>query len=139
MADFLTLSPRDLVRAIGAVVVGGGVGTFLRAVALRSQGAPAAHAAWTAQIPWVLLVINAAGVYAATVLLAGPLRHQDPNDVVRLLLITGFLGGLTSYSSLYVALAAIWHRSVLASLVVGAGALMSGVAAAWLGLRRRPR
>lgn len=139
MDDSLTLAPRSLARASGAVVVGGGVGTMLRDLALQLQSTPAAHANWLAHVPWILLAINAVGVYVGTVLLAGPLRHHGPNTLVRLLLITGFLGGFTSYSSLFVALAAIWHLSVLASVAVGSGAVVSGAAAAGLGLLRWPR
>ena len=139
MDDALTLTPRQFARALGAVILGGATGTLLRDLVLRFQGAPSASAAWVTHIPWILLLINAVGVYVGTALLIGPLRHHGPNHVVRLVLITGFLGGFTSYSSLFVALAAIWHGSVLASLVVGAGAILSGVGAAWLGLRRWPR
>ena len=138
MDDTLTLTPRQFVRALGAVSLGGAAGTLLRDLLLRFQTTPAASTAWATQIPWVLLLINAVGVYVGTALLFGPLRHHGPNNTVRLVLITGFLGGFTSYSSLFVALAAIWHGSALASLAVATGAILSGVAAAWLALRRRP-
>jgi fluoride ion exporter CrcB/FEX len=55
------------------------------------------------------------------------------------LVITGFFGGLTSYSGLYVDLAAIWHVCVGGCLAVAAGAILSGVFAGWLGLQRRRR
>ena len=92
------------------------------------------HPSWSSHVPWVLLGINFIGVYAAVVLLRGILRHHDPNDPMRLLLITGLLGGFTSYSSLYVSLGEIWHLSVPASVGVAGGAVASGLFAAWLGL-----
>jgi fluoride ion exporter CrcB/FEX len=84
----------------------------------------------------VLLATNFVGVYLATYLLRGPLRRRDPNEVSRILIITGFFGGLTSYSGLYVDLAALWHVCVGGCFAVILGALLSGVLAGWLGLQR---
>ena len=134
----ITLPPRRFAVALGAVVAGGGVGTVIRALALRLQDIPTSSTDWTTQIPWVLLAINAIGVYVATWLLRTSLRAHDPNDPWRLLVITGLLGGFTSYSSLVVAWAAIWHLSVLISVAVAVGSIASGVLAAWLGLRHHP-
>jgi len=134
----ITLTPRQLGVAIGAVAVGGAVGTLVRYLSLHLQHEPSltsSHVTWQSQIPWVLLLINFVGTLIATGLMRGPLRHHDPNDPTRLLLITGVLGGFTSYSSLFASLGAIWHLSVPASLLVGSGAIGSGVVAAWLGLR----
>jgi len=87
----------------------------------------------------MLLAINFLGVFFATRLLRGPLRAHDPNDLTRLLIITGFFGGLTSYSGLFVDLAAIWHLCIGGAIGVALGAVLSGVLAAWLGLLRRRR
>ncbi len=137
MPAHVTLEPKRFALAIGAVMVGGAVGTLLRDLALELQPAAANRTSWAAQIPWVLLLINAVGVYVATHLLRTVLRAHDPNDPWRLLLITGLLGGFTSYSSLVVSWVAIWHRSVPAGIAVAVGSLGTGVLAAWLGLRRR--
>ena len=134
----LTLPPKRFVLALGAVLAGGGVGTVIRDLALKLQHIPAGSTDWTTQVPWVLLVINVLGVYVATWLLRTALRAHDPNDPWRLLLITGLLGGFTSYSSLVVAWAAIWHLSVPIALGVAVFSLASGVLAAWLGLRHHP-
>jgi CrcB protein len=90
---------------------------------------------WPQEIPWALLAINFCGVYLATYLLRGLLRRHDPNDVSRIVIITGFFGGLTSYSGLYVDLAAIWHVCVGGFFAIILGALVSGILAAWLGLQ----
>lgn len=134
----ITLRPRQLAFAIGATAAGGFVGTLLRAwlTGLEHLPNPNGSVTWPQEIPWVLLVINFVGVYLATRLLRGALRHRDPNDVTRVLIITGFFGGLTSYSGLYVDLAAIWHVCVGGCFAVVAGAILSGVLAAWLGLQR---
>ena len=134
----LTLPPKRFALALGAVLAGGGVGTVIRDLALKLQHIPTSSTDWTTQVPWVLLVINVLGVYVATWLLRTALRAHDPNDPWRLLLITGLLGGFTSYSSLVVAWAAIWHLSVPIALGVAVCSLASGVLAAWLGLRHHP-
>jgi fluoride ion exporter CrcB/FEX len=146
----VTLTKRQLVAAIASVAIGGATGTLLRVLLLRIQdqhwfeslvdaGSSSGSPLWWRQIPWVLLLINCVGVYIATKVLVGPLRAHDPNDPTRLLVITGFFGGLTSYSGLFVSLAAIWHLSVPASVGVTLVALLTAVAAGWLGMRRQAR
>jgi fluoride exporter len=137
----LSLAPKQLALAVSATAGGGLVGTLLRAwlTSLEHLASPNGPVTWPHEIPWALLAINFVGVYVATRLLRGPLRHRDPNDLTRILLITGFLGGLTSYSGLFVDLAAIWHVCVGGCLLVAFGAIVSGVLAAWLGLLRQHR
>lgn len=139
MAAHVTLSPRQLARALGAAALGGFTGTALRYLLTGLEHLPAVGAGttWPQEIPWMLLGINVVGVYLATRLLRGRLRHHDPNDLARILVITGFFGGLTSYSTLYVDFAALWHVDVAGCFLVVALALGSGVGAAWLGLKRR--
>jgi fluoride exporter len=136
MRPHLTLSPKQLMLAILCVASGGAAGTLCRDLLLKWQS-NGTSIDWTTRIPWVLLLINLLGVFLATRLLRGPLKHHDPNDFWRLLLITGLFGGFTSYSSLFVDLAAIWHVSIAGSLLVALLALVSGALAAWLGLGRR--
>ena len=150
MRATISLSPRQLLVAVLAVALGGGTGTIVRDLVLKLQPstqpltgwtgyAPLVNPSWTRAIPWVLLAINFIGVALATWILAHPLRHHDPNDPMRLLVITGFFGGFTSYSSLFVAFDVIWHRSPAGCVVVALGAVASGVLAAWIGLTLRWR
>ncbi|HUV57450.1 MAG TPA: CrcB family protein [Acidimicrobiales bacterium] len=150
MRPNITLTPRQLAVAIVAVAIGGGVGTLARDLLLKLQPptapvmgwtgyAPLQTQSWTQAIPWVLLAINFVGVVIATWALAHPLRQHDPNDPTRLLVITGFFGGFTSYSSLFVDFDILWHRSVAGCLLVAAAAILSGIVAAWLGLQVRFR
>jgi CrcB protein len=126
---------------VSAVALGGAVGTLLRDLALRIDNAPwfvelvGAHG-WASRVPWVLGVINLLGVYFATLALKGPLQRHDPNNLTRLLIITGFFGGFTSYSSLFVSLGAIWHVSVWGAVLTALLAVASGAGTAWLGARR---
>jgi len=112
---------------------------WFRVDSLNGIATPVFPSNWTEYIPWMLLIINFVGVVLATALLAGPLRGHDPNNPTRLLAITGFFGGFTSYSGLFVDLAAVWHASVLGCFLVLFGAVASGVVGAWLGLRLRFR
>jgi len=133
-------------RAIAAVFAGGAIGTLLRAVLLAHVTfglsrtnvvcpPTAAHCVgWASLVPWTLLLINAVGVYGATRLLAGPLRERGFFDQWLLLAITGFFGGLTSYSALYIALASMWHTYPLGAVIAGLTAVLSGVVAAGLAL-----
>jgi fluoride ion exporter CrcB/FEX len=126
---------------VSAVALGGAVGTLLRDLALRIDNAPwfvelvGAHG-WASRVPWVLGVINLLGVYFATLALKGPLQRRDPNNLTRLLIITGFFGGFTSYSSLFVSLGAIWHVSVWGAVLTALLTVTSGAGTAWLGARR---
>jgi fluoride ion exporter CrcB/FEX len=146
MPSHITLSPKQLGFAILAVACGGAVGTLLRDFLLRISiySIPRGSAVfslpdWTHQIPWVLLAINTVGVYLATHLLRHSLRNHDPNDPMRLLVITGFFGGLTSYSGLFVDLAAIWHLTIGGCLLVTVSAILCGIFAGMLGLGRPRR
>lgn len=139
MSAHVTLRPRQLALAAVVAASGGFVGTLLRTwlTGLEHLPSPNGSVTWPQEIPWALLAINFVGVYVATYLLAGPLRRRDPNEMSRILIITGFFGGLTSYSGLYVNLAAIWHVCVGGFFAVILGALVSGVLAGWLGLQGR--
>ena len=146
-----SLSARQLIFAIVAVAGGGAVGTLLRDVLTKLDHSSVVLTGWTGYaplqfqfswahyIPWALLTINFFGVFGATRLLRGPLKGHDPNDVTRLLVITGFFGGLTSYSGLFVDFDLLWHYSIAGCIFVAAAAILSGFLAAWLGLRRWSR
>jgi fluoride exporter len=133
----VTLAPRRLALTLLAALLAGAAGSLLRYWLTGLEHLPAARApavTWPALIPWWLLVLNALGAFVAAFVLAGTLRHRDPNDLPRVVVITGLLGGLTSYSSLYLDLAALWHVSALGGVVVSVGALLSGALAALFGV-----
>ncbi len=141
-----SLTRRQMLWALGATVTGGAAGTLLRDLFLKHALVTSNNAAsgivspsWASQIPWTLLIINAVGVFFATVLLNGALRHRDANDLLRLLIITGFFGGFTSYSGLFVDVAVVWHASAWGGVVVIAGAVASGVIVSMIALRVRRR
>lgn len=141
MHSHTTLTPRQLVVAVAVVAAGGALGTLLRDLALRIDathwyGQVIGTSGWASRVPWILAIINVVGVYFATLALKGPLARHDPNNLTRLVVITGFFGGFTSYSSLYTALGAIWHVSVPGALLTALLAVLSGVVAAWLATKK---
>lgn len=132
-------------RAVAGVFLGGFVGTFVRAWILHDVARAywtgripltlALTPTWTSEVPLRLLIINTVGVFLAAWLLAGPLRHRAPDDPVRLFAITGILGGLTSYSSLFVALDNMREASWLGAGIVLVGAASAGVLAGVVGVK----
>ncbi len=125
---------RRTLTGLAGVLLGGMVGTLLRDLGQQLGYHPNADNPW-ARVMWALIFMNTVGVWVAVHLLAGRLNRHDPDDPWRLLLITGLLGGFTSYSSLVANVHAVWERSVgvaLAEIVVS-GAL--GLAAGWWAMR----
>ncbi|MBW4077891.1 MAG: CrcB family protein [Acidobacteria bacterium] len=150
MRAHITLTPRQFIIALASVGISGAIGTLLRDLILRIDsthwylslvGGSSANGAltWYAQIPWTLMFINIIGVYTVATLLVGRLRAHDPNNLARLMIVTGFFGGFTSYSTLFVSLDTMWQVSKFGAIGVGFMAILSGVGAAWLAARRRHR
>jgi CrcB protein len=89
---------------------------------------------WTSpQFPWPTVVINVTGSFAigfASVALARWMPHPH----IRLLLITGFLGGYTTFSTFENDSLTLWERGetlLMAGNIIGSVA--AGLAAVWLG------
>jgi len=128
------LTAKVFFTSIAVVALGGFVGTIIRDLLLRLQ--PASNqATWVSHIPWVLAGINLTGIYIATRLLVGPLKNNHFDNPMRLLLITGLLGGYTSYSAVFVTLSGIWHLSVGAAILTFSCLLVLSIFAGWLGLK----
>ena len=142
MHPHVTLSPRRFAATLLGTLLTGAVGTLIRYGLTGLNHLPndtLTSTTWTQLIPWWLLVINALGAGVAAFALWGPLRRHDPNDLSRVLFVTGFLGGLTSYSTLYQDLGDIWHVSSAGGLVVSLAALASGLVFAAGGIRMARR
>ena len=83
-----------------AVAVGGALGAVLRHLAsagLASAGPPSRSLPECGRIPWGVLVVNVVGSFIAGLALGLPL---DPT--AKLIVLTGFCGGLTTFSTLSV-------------------------------------
>jgi fluoride ion exporter CrcB/FEX len=115
---------------VAAVLSGGFLGSGLRFLGTKVL-APRTYdyTSWFAQIPWSLLIINFVGVLVASMVLLRILESHNPDGFPRLVVITGFLGGFTSYSGLIVYVDKIWEVSVVGAFVTGLGAFASGMVA----------
>lgn len=108
------------------VMLGGAVGAGLRYGLLLMLS----------QFPWLLVGINIAGSLAAG-LLWGAFQSADWfADWGRALLITGMLGGFTTYSAFSLDALMLWQRQAWIELALYVLATVVGcLAAVWLGYR----
>jgi CrcB protein len=91
---------------------------------------------WTGRrFPWETVTINVSGSFAIGVL-AVILADRWPNPLARLFLVTGFLGGYTTFSAFAFESLTLWERgekgasvgNVVGSVVAGLVAVVLGVA-----------
>ncbi|OWV86592.1 protein CrcB [Rhizobium sp. R72] len=114
-----------MIQAI-LVAVGGAIGSVLRYYvgrwALRLAG-PA--------FPWGTLTVNVVGCFVIGVFAEMIIRRFDASPELRLLLITGFLGGLTTFSSFSLDTITLFERGAALSgalyIVASVGLSMAGV------------
>lgn len=124
-----------MIRDAGLVFVGGGLGSVLRLAVYR-----AARLALPPEFPWGTLAVNAIGGLAAG-LIAGWLvtRSAGGGDSAYLFLITGLLGGFTTFSAFSLDAVLLWQRGQAGTAVlyvVGSLALALAGAAAGLTVAR---
>jgi len=116
------------------LVVGGG--GFLGSVARYLIGGLVLHATGAARFPWSTLFVNATGCLAIGVLAGFAERAHVLSPATRLFLITGFLGGYTTFSAFayetfFLGREHAWvsaAANVLASVTLG-------LVAVWVGYR----
>ena len=115
---------------LGAVALGGALGTGLRA--WITTAVPTAATGF----PWATLWINVAGGFVLGVGLVLILERLGPGRHLRPFFATGFCGGFTTFSSLAVQADLLTHRGhadvalayLGASLIAGVGATAAGMA-----------
>jgi CrcB protein len=120
--------PRLRLDVLAAVFAGGCLGGVLRYLATSASHAPAGG------FPWATLAVNLAGAFvlAVVVVVATDLA---PSRYLRPLIGTGFCGGLTTFSSVVVAVdQMLAHHRAATALLYLFGTIAGGLAAAWLGL-----
>jgi CrcB protein len=112
------------------VFVGGGLGSLTRHAVNR-----AGLAMLGPGFPWWTFAVNVAGSFAIG-LLAGLFGGFETGNNARLFLITGFLGGFTTFSAFSLDALTLWERgepmqaglyvlgSVILSLIAAAAGLM---------------
>ncbi|WP_028744556.1 fluoride efflux transporter CrcB [Rhizobium mesoamericanum] len=114
-----------MIQAI-LVAVGGAIGSVLRyyvsqwALKLAGPG-----------FPWGTLTVNVVGCFVIGVFAEMILKRFDASPELRLLLITGFLGGLTTFSSFSLDAITLFERGAALSgalyIVASVGLSMAGV------------
>lgn len=108
------------------VFIGGGLGAMARhginRVGLASLGPG---------FPWWTLTVNVLGSFLIG-LLAGMFGAMETGQNVRLFVVTGFLGGFTTFSAFSLDALTLWERGAMlqAGLYVAASVILSLLAAA---------
>lgn len=127
--------PSRKLTAIGAVASGGALGAICRSLVEEWLGVQPGE--W----PWPIFIVNMVGCFMVGVLIGRFTQQRDAGraqpDWVRPLLITGFLGGFTTFSTY------IWEVVTLSgefgewalALAYLFGSVIAGVACVVLGLR----
>ena len=111
------------------VFIGGGLGAVARHGVNR-----AGLAAMGPGFPWWTLTVNVAGSFAIG-LLAGLFGALETGHHARLFLITGFLGGFTTFSAFSLDALTLWERGAgLQSGLYVLGSVILSLIAAALGL-----
>lgn len=84
----------------------------------------------SAAFPWGTLTVNLLGCLAAGWLTGQAEKHAWLNDAGRLLLITGFLGGFTTFSAFSVDALRLWHTGdALSATAYVSGSVLLGLLA----------
>lgn len=105
-----------------AVALGSALGGLARyGLSLVLAGLPSA---------WVIFGINVAGSY-----LIGYFHQSIAAPDWRLLAITGFCGGFTTFSAFAMDTIALWQRSRVQAAAYVVGSVALSIGAAWLGTR----
>jgi fluoride exporter len=119
------------------------VGTWGKILALSVGGVAGVNARYwlgvwinrwaSSQFPWATFVINVSGAFAIGFLTA-LLARWSPHSQLRLLVLVGFLGGYTTFSTFAFESVTLWQRGEWAlSLAYMSGSVIAGCAAVVLG------
>ncbi|WJR66529.1 fluoride efflux transporter CrcB [Neorhizobium sp. CSC1952] len=113
------------------VAIGGAAGSVLRYLVgvwtLRQFGP---------NFPWGTLTVNVVGSFAIGFLAELIARRLNASPEMRLLIVTGFLGGFTTFSAFSLDVVALFERGagfiaatyIVASVAVSLGAVFAGLA-----------
>lgn len=116
--------------AIGAVAVGGAVGSVMRYLVstwFTDRLGP--------EFPWGTFAINVSGAFVIGIVLQLAAARAGISPYVRLFLATGILGGYTTFSTFaYETYILGTGGLALQGFAYAAGSVLAGVAAAYLGV-----
>ena len=126
------MNPPTFLAASLYVVLGGGLGSWLRYVSGVMIGRSLGPAS---QFPWATLSVNVLGSLAMGLLAGWLARHGTGGENWRLLLGVGLLGGFTTFSAYSLELVLMIERGAILSAALYAGvSILAGVAALVAGL-----
>ena len=119
-----------MLKSIQLVGLGGGAGSILRYLTYLLS-----HRFFGDKFPFGTIIVNIAGCLIVGILI-GILGKLNPADVnMKMLLITGFCGGFTTFSALSAeSFAMIESGNILTAILYIAGSVIIGLLAVWLGL-----
>ena len=115
-------------RTLGLVVAGGMVGVAARSALV----VPLGTAVHPLIVPAVTLAINVVGSFLLGLVVG---RIDDRRPRLRAFLVTGVLGGFTTYSAFAVQVVEVGGAAPVVGLILAAVSVFSGVLAAAIGLR----
>ncbi|MCX7970139.1 MAG: fluoride efflux transporter CrcB [Negativicutes bacterium] len=112
------------------VAAGGGTGAVCRYLTSLY-----AASRWGAAFPYGTLIVNIAGSFIIGLFLTLAVERFDLDPRWRLLIATGFLGGLTTFSSFSIETLSLWEAGALSyALLNTAGNLLLSLLACWAGM-----
>ncbi|MBZ6378893.1 hypothetical protein B5C34_10540 [Pacificimonas flava] len=82
------------VSHLGLIFLGGGLGAITRFLAAHWTN----KLVWDGRLPWGTFTVNLIGSFLIGAVIMWTLEHAS-NSQTRLLLVTGFLGGFTTFSA----------------------------------------
>lgn len=119
-------------HSIVLVALGGGLG----AVARRGLGLWIGPLAGEGRFPYATFAVNLAGCLLAGVLAGLVERFDAIGSQARLFLLTGLLGGFTTFSAFGLETVQLLRRGEMVAAALDAGgSLLLGLVAVWLGMR----
>jgi fluoride exporter len=117
------------------ILTGGGAGSLARYVA-----GTAIMTRYSGRFPLGTLVINVSGSFLIGLLMTWITEHLQPSPYWRFLLVIGFLGGYTTFSSFeWETYSAIREGGFWIGLLNVVGSVALGYAAVWLGAQMARR
>ena len=111
------------------IAVGGGLGSlarYLAGIAIMTR--------YAGRFPWGTLTVNVTGSFLIGLLMTILTQRFQPHPYWRLLLVVGFLGGYTTFSSFeWETYAAVREGGFWIGLINVVASVAFGYAAVWLG------
>ena len=119
-----------LIQQFLLVALGGGIGAAMR----FGTGMWTARVLGT-QFPWGTFIVNVIGSFLIACVVEYAVMRGESGNWMRFLLVTGFLGGFTTFSAFaFETVAMLERRQVGSAALYVIVTVLAGIAAAWLGL-----